>query len=421
MFNNAEDLILWIESQKRLSPKVSLERFKTICEVYSSPEENINYIHVAGTNGKGSTVSIIKNILQNAGYKVGAYISPYVISFNERISYNNEYISNQDLLDIGNYILSKYHILEEKEINKPSFFEFVTLLAFIYFSRLKELDFVILEVGLGGRLDATNIITPLISVITSISYDHMNVLGNTIEEIAINKLGIVKDNKPLITLKDQRILDIVKNTTSLKNSELTLIDKLDIKNIDASLEYTTFDYKEFNNLKMQLLGFHQTENAVLAIETIKLLKEKYLYKIDEKDIYQGLYKTIWPGRLQVVSKDPIIILDGAHNIDGMTRLTEFLKAVKKDNYLKVVFAVSSDKAKEDMIAKIDEVADEIVFSKFEYRRSDTADHLLELSNHHNKRIEENLEKIVEEVKNEKDKLIIFCGSLYFVSEVFKMF
>ena len=176
MFKKTEDLIAWIEKQKRLSPRTSLEGFRKICALFGNPEKNKQYIHIGGTNGKGSVAAFLKNILREAGYNVGAFISPYVLKFNERISLNEEFIPDSELLKIGNRILSKYPLLEEAGLEPLSFFEFVTLMAFLYFSDT-EPDFIILEVGLGGLLDCTNIITPLVSVITNVSYDHMNVLG----------------------------------------------------------------------------------------------------------------------------------------------------------------------------------------------------------------------------------------------------
>jgi dihydrofolate synthase/folylpolyglutamate synthase len=421
MFTSVKDLIAWIEVQKRHSPKVSMEKMRRLSAIYGNPHEGIKYIHVGGTNGKGSTVSFVKGILRAAGFNVGSYISPYVISFNERISYNDEFISDEDLLEIGNYLISKYEQIEASEIELPTFFEFVTLIAYVYFSRIKDLDFVTLEVGLGGRLDATNIVMPLVSVITNVHFDHMNVLGDTLEEIAYNKLGIVKKNIPLITIENPLLIDQFKETTSELQSDLILVDRQEIKNIQITLESTTFDYKEFKQLRLRLLGNYQTENASLAVCVAKLLREKYHFSISDEHIYQGLWNTFWPGRLQVVSWNPIILIDGAHNLDGITRLTEFLKTIKNQNYLKVIFAVSADKAKENMIPLIDEVADEIIFTKYSYKRSDKAELLIEYSHLKNKRVEEDLEKIIREVKQDKDKIIVFCGSLYLVSDLMKIF
>lgn len=421
MFNDIEKLIEWISSQKRLAPKVSLDKMRSLCEVYGNPQNNIKYIHVGGTNGKGSTVTFIKSILRNAGLNVGTYISPYVVKFNERISYNDDYITDEELIKISNYIISKYEVLEKLGILKPTFFEFVTLIAFIYFSQQKNIDIVILEVGLGGLLDATNIITPLASVITNIGYDHMKVLGNTLEEIAINKLGIVKPNIPLFTIQNDLLTEIFVKKTMEKKSPLTVIKLDDISNIEVSEFYTKFDYKELKDLEINLLGKYQTENASIAIELVKYLNDNNFFTISIDNIFQGLKNSFWPGRLQVVSKDPLIILDGAHNIDGINRLCEFLDTIKKDKYLKIYFAVSADKEKNQMINQLEKYADEIVFTHFNYKRSDDAINLLELSNHPNKSIVEDVKQTVEESKNEHNKIILYCGSLYFVSEVLKYF
>lgn len=421
MFKNVVDLINFIESQKRMNPKVSLDRFRKICEIYGNPQNGLKYIHVGGTNGKGSTVSFIKNTLRDAGFNVASYVSPYVIEFSERISYNDKFIDDKSLLEIGNYIVENYYKFEELDMDKPSFFEFVTLMAFIYFSRLENLDYVVLEVGLGGILDATNIITPLVSVITNVNYDHMNVLGNTLSEIAYNKLGIVKEGIPLVTIYNEEIIDQIKMHTSKLNSDLIVVNKDDINDLDLDFKHTSFSYKEFKDVSLKLLGRHQAENAAIAIEVFKILKNKYNIKLDIENLYQGLEKTIWPGRLQVVHTDPTVLLDGAHNIDGIRRLTEFIKDVKADKFIKIIFAVSSNKQKEEMIEMLESVADEIIFSSFHYKRSDTAVNLIELSHHKNKRVEDDLEKLVQEAKNDKEKLIIFCGSLYFVSELIALF
>ena len=291
MFKNVNDLIAFIESQRRITPKVSLQRFKKICELYGNPQNNINYIHVGGTNGKGSTIAFLKSILRNANYNVATFISPDIIKFNERITYNDDYITDEEILEIGNYILSKYYLLDEHNLDHLSFFEFVTLMAFIYFSRLKNLDIVLLEVGIGGLLDVTNIITPLISVITSVDYDHMNVLGNTLQEIAINKLGIVKESRPLVTIENAEINDLIINTTTAKNSKLVLVKREDIKNIKLSISSTSFSYKQYKDLLLSLLGKHQTENAAIALEVINLLNHFYNFEISREAIYQGLANT----------------------------------------------------------------------------------------------------------------------------------
>jgi len=419
MFNDVKELIAFIESQRRTTPKVSLDRFRRICEIFGNPQNNINYIHVGGTNGKGSTVAYLKSILRSANYNVGTFISPYVIKFNERITYNDDYISDEDILDIGNYILSYYPKLDSENLEHLSFFEFVTLMAFIYFSRIKNLDFVILEVGIGGLLDVTNVITPLVSVISNVNYDHMNILGNTIQEIALNKLGIVKPNKPLVTIENDEINDLIIETTKKNNSKLVLVKLEDIKDVEVAITGTKFSYKEFKDVTLSLLGRHQIENAAIVLEVIKILRDDYHYNITLDNIYKGLSTTFWPGRLQVISKEPLIIMDGAHNVDGIRRLTQFIKEIKGNNKVRIVFAVSANKQKEDMIPMLEEVADEMVFTSFHYKRSDQAMNLIELSKHPNKRIEYDIEKLLVEAKR-SDFISVFCGSLYFVSEIYNI-
>ncbi|MDD4077543.1 MAG: bifunctional folylpolyglutamate synthase/dihydrofolate synthase [Bacilli bacterium] len=418
MFNNITDLISWIESQKRMVPKISLDRMRRICELFGNPQAGLKYIHVGGTNGKGSTVSFIKTVLLEAGYNIGTFISPYVDVFNERIAFNNQYISDDELLELGNYIIGKYYLFDDNDISRPSFFEFITLMAFIYFSRQSQIDLVILEVGLGGLLDATNIIIPLVTVITSISYDHEKVLGTSLQEIARNKLGIVKSGVPLVTLKNEDVFDIVRTAVTEKQSPLVLIDPKDIKNIKATLDYTSFDYQDYHNLEVGLLGFHQAENAVLALRTIRVLSDIYGYRINTAALRRGLRLTKWPGRLQLISQNPVILLDGAHNPGGIVRLVEFLQSIKGGKYLRVVFAVSADKDKPEMIQTLDEVADEIIFTRFGYKRSDTAENLIQLSHHYNKRLENDWQTLLTMAFADKTSISVFCGSLYFVSEIY---
>lgn len=417
MHTNINELINWIEAQKRAVPKVSLERMRTICRFYGNPEQGITYIHVGGTNGKGSTVSYIKSVLMAAGYNVGAFISPYVDVFNERISYNNHYISNEDLLDIGNCIIGKYHLFAESGMPGPSFFEFMTLCAFIYFSRQKDLDIAILEVGIGGALDSTNIITPVVSIITSISYDHMKILGSTLPEIAANKLGIVKEGVGLVTVKNDEIAALVESRARKMNSPLIYVDPKEVKNIKVSLDNTVFHYGKYKRLKTGLLGFHQAENAALAVEVINVLRKKH-YRISDKALYDGLLGAKWPGRLQLIHDNPPVLLDGAHNPGGIARLVQFLKSVKGNKRLHIIFAVSADKAKTEMIEMLDEIADEIIFSMFEYKRSDTAEALAVLSHNRHIRVENDWRVLLKEAREQKEVMSVFCGSLYFVSEIY---
>lgn len=415
MFTNIQEFTKWIESQKRFSPKLSLDKMRNLCDILDNPHQKLKYVHIGGTNGKGSTVAFLKNILHHAGLNVGSFISPYVLQFNERISYNDHYISDEDLLYYGNKLISYYPQIEEANIEKPTFFEFLTLLSFLYFADLPDLDIVIMEVGLGGLLDSTNVITPLVSAITNVSLDHTNILGHTKEEITLNKLGIVKEKTPIFTVLDDEIKDIFEKVAASKNAPLFFVNPKAAKSIEINLDMVRFSYLQYNDLRLRLLGAHQIQNSILAIEIAQYLTR--YYQITEEDIKEGLFNTFWPGRLEILSHSPLIIIDGAHNIGGINSLVEFIKTIKNDKYLKLIFAVSSDKDKIPMIDTIEELADEIIFTKFHYKRSDSANLLYNISHHKNKRVVEEVSDIIEEVINDDNKIIIFCGSLYFISEV----
>ena len=420
MFDNVIELINYIENLKKLKKKTNLNHMQSLCDFFSNPEKDLKIIHVAGTNGKGSVSSYIENILRENGYNVGKFTSPYVLVFNERIAYNGVNISDQDLLKYGNYIISKFEEMEKLEICKPSFFEFMTLLAFLYFSKQKDLDYAIIEVGIGGLLDVTNIIEKsVLTITTSISLDHQNVLGETIEEIARQKLGILKEGVPHIALFQEGLENIFYEEALKKNVPLFFVRKEDFKEIKVSLEVTEFEYLA-NSYKVKLLGYHQAYNAALAILATKTMEEKGLISLDKAKVQKGLEQTYWPGRLEIISENPLILVDGAHNIAGIESLVNFIKEVKGDKKVIVYFAVSSNKAKDQMILKLDEVADEIVFSEFHYQRSDQAINLIDYSHLKNKRIASFEEIELKKINNtDPNSLILFTGSLYYVSEVIK--
>lgn len=420
MFKTIEECISFIENSHRTSTK-SLEHMQLLCDIYGNPEKGLKYIHVAGTNGKGSIVSYLREIFYDASISVGTFTSPYIECFNERITYNKKFINDELIIKYANEIIEKYPYLQENNIELPSFFSFITLMCFMYFRDIKP-DVVILEAGIGGLLDCTNVITPILSIISNVAYDHMNILGNTIEEIAINKLGIVKKGIPLVTISNDKINDLIKETCKKNNSPLTLLNKDDIFNVELNIDGSIFDYKQFKDVKLKLAGMHQIENACLVIESCKYLQSYYL--ISKKNIYQGLSKTFWPGRLEIIRKDPYIILDGAHNIDGITRLHDFIKIIKKDfNKIILVLAISSNKETDKMINNIEKDVDGIIFTSFNYKRSEDYNILYQYSNHPNKQKNENVDELVLSSLNNNDNKVlwIFSGSLYFVSQLRKIF
>ncbi len=413
-FVDAKSFIEWVQSQKRFSKKTNLDNMKYFCKLLCNPESSFKAIHVTGTNGKGSTVAMLTSVLMAKGYNVGTFTSPYIECFNERIAFNTKPIDGDDLLKMANRVIEIYPILEENNFPKPTFFEFITLCAFCYFKSLNNLDYAVIEVGMGGRLDSTNVITPIVSIITNVALDHMQILGNTKEAILIEKLGIVKDNIPVVCgLKEENLKMIATNVANIHNSQIVFPKYSEVKNVKCDLSDTCFTYQG-QDYQLSLLGFHQVENALLVIETFNLLKDDL--KLSIQDLHNGLKNTKWVGRLEKINDDPVIYIDGGHNIDGISRITEFVKSLNIPN-VRAVISISHDKELLPMIKMVDETFDEIIFTSYTYARSAKAEDLYNLSSSKNKKCIENLDVAVKYVLTNKKPITIFLGSLYLASEI----
>lgn len=413
-FVDAKSFIEWVQSQKRFSKKTNLDNMKYFCKLLCNPESSFKAIHVTGTNGKGSTVAMLTSVLMAKGYNVGTFTSPYIECFNERIAFNTKPIDDDDLLKMANRVIEIYPILEENNFPKPTFFEFITLCAFCYFKSLNNLDYAVIEVGMGGRLDSTNVITPIVSLITNVALDHMQILGNTKEAILKEKLGIVKDNIPVVCgLKEENLKMIATNVANIHNSQIVFPKYNEVKNVKCDLSKTCFTYQG-QDYQLSLLGFHQVENALLVIETFNLLKDDL--KLSIQDLHNGLKNTKWVGRLEKINDDPVIYIDGGHNIDGISRITEFVKSLNIPN-VRAVISISHDKELLPMIKMVDKTFDEIIFTSYTYARSAKAEDLYNLSSSKNKKCIENLDVAVKYVLTNKKPITIFLGSLYLASEI----
>lgn len=416
LFTDINSFIEFVESRKRFSKKVSLENMEYFVSLFDHPENKFKSIHVTGTNGKGSTVSYLKNIYLKNGYNVATFTSPYVIKFNERITYNNEYISDEDLLKYGNMILSKYDYIENSGYELPGFFEFITLLAFLYFADL-NIDIAIIEVGIGGRLDATNVITPIASVITSVGMDHTEQLGNSKELILNEKLGIVKKGIPLFTaVKEDALINQMRKKCFSTLSDFIKVDYENLKIKKMDLDSSIFSYKGFNDLKIKLPGMHQIENSILAIEVINFLNKKSNLRVSCELLYEGLISTTWPGRLECVSNNPLIYIDGGHNIDCIKRVCEFVNNLNF-NHKRVIISISNDKDKKSMIDLLDHTFNELIFTKYTYKRSASSNELFDLSNSSNKIIIKDIDDVIDYCFNNQCEFTLFIGSLYLISEI----
>jgi dihydrofolate synthase/folylpolyglutamate synthase len=415
MFKTIKDGITWIESIKRFGDKLDLYRMEIACKELGNPEKNLNIIHIAGTNGKGSTVSYLKHILLEEGYNVGTFTSPYIVRFNERITENHNDISDVDLLKYINKVNVLYNDVLDKYDEVITFFELVTLISFMYFDDLK-LDYVIYEVGLGGTLDATNVIIPIITGITSISYDHMATLGDTIEEIALNKLGIVKEGIPLVTsVVDEDLKDLFIDYTNKLNSKLTVIERKFIEVKEYGIK-TDFKYKGID-YSISMLGTHQVVNASLAVEIINQLNDLKKTDVSLSSIRMGLLNTFWPGRFEMFGN---VVIDGAHNVGGMNALKDSVQALFKGKYIKALYTSMADKEYFDIIKVLESFVDEVHFTQFDYPRCETADNLYDVSDHPFKFKHSDAITALNELKNlKKNEILLVSGSLYFISLIRK--
>ena len=415
MFNDVKSAIEWIESVKKFGDKLDLSRMELACEILGNPEKKLPVIHIGGTNGKGSTVSYLKHILLEQGYNVGTFTSPYIVKFNERITYNYNDISNDELLIYINKVKKLYDQVWEQYEQVITFFELVTLISFLYFTDL-DVDFVIYEVGLGGRLDATNVVAPMIAGITTIGHDHMGVLGNTLPEIALEKLGIVKQGVPLCTtVNNEELVPIFESYTKRQNSSLFKVSTKDINIIEYG-NTTSFVYKN-ETYKISMIGIHQPENASLAIEIIHQLNNMKLANVSNESIRIGLFNTYWPGRLERFGN---VILDGAHNIEAAMVLKESMEAYYKDHKIKVLYTSMADKEYYDIIKIVEKFAHEIYFTTFDYPRCETAENLYQVCEIDNKHIRQDAIAALNELKQlNKNEILLVTGSLYFISYIRK--
>ncbi|MFR6151897.1 MAG: bifunctional folylpolyglutamate synthase/dihydrofolate synthase [Peptoniphilus sp.] len=397
-------------------------RIKKFLEKLGSPHKNLKVIHVAGTNGKGSTVNFIKDVLKE-DYKVGSFVSPHLITYCDRIKIGDAEISQADFAEIGEFIIEKEKDIVE-EYGDLNLFEFLTIMAIIYFER-ENVDLAILEVGMGGRADSTNIFTSrekLISLITSISMDHMEYLGDTIEEIADAKAGIIQEGGLVVTTnRDPKILGVIEKEAKEKSAELFYTKDLaseilnsDLKGIDFKVKLD--DVEE--DFHLTQIGDYQVENAIGAIYALYLLNKRGILKTSLDDIKARIKISTWKGRMEIVSRDPLIILDGAHNFDGIKRLVESLDNFKFKK-LHLIMSILADKEHKKMLEEIASYTDEVVFVNLDYKRGTSPDELSsEASEYGLKGQVMTIDEALAYYKKsyQEGDLILITGSLYFVSE-----
>lgn len=419
---NYEESIAWLYSFKQYGSKLGLDRISHLVKQLDNPHSNIKIIHVTGTNGKGSVCKFIGSILQKAGYKTGIYISPHLQRFSERIVINDEEISEEDVSSLVEKIKP---IVESmiKQNSTSTFFEIITAMAFQFFSDC-NVDFAVIEVGLGGRFDATNVVSPIITVITNISLEHSQQLGEDVKSIAFEKAGIIKESIPIITAAKNDARNVIGQIAEEKKAPLTVIDRKSWKRLSSSMDDQTFLIHGFlkeHSVKTSMLGKYQGENIALAIATIDELQMNGLY-ISDTSIEEGIATAFNPGRMEIISKEPTILLDGAHNPVGMEMLKMTLLEDFEYDRLILILGILEDKDIKKMLSTITPISDLIVVTKSSNDRAcDPASLKQEIEKINNKKeifTEKSLSKAIDQAKSiaKKDDLICITGSLFSVGE-----
>lgn len=403
----------------------TLDAIKYFMEELDHPEKSLKIIHVAGTNGKGSVCEMLSTVLESQGYKVGLFMSPHIVRFNERIRVNHQEILDEELEELTSImepIVTKYNQTHEVHV---TLFEIETAMALLYFVKNK-CDIVVLETGLGGLVDCTNVVDPILSIITSIGYDHMDILGSTLEEIAIQKAGIIKENSETIFVEQEKsVNEIIEETCKEKNNTLHLIKQEDWSNVSLKGEEQVFDYKNYKQIGINLKGNKQIPNACIVLEALEVLQENG-YKVSRKNIEEGLKTVVHKARFEQIYKEPTIIFDGGHNEAAIKNLKEtigkyyskakklyILSILKTKDYKTVIkelmednksIFIFTDGTKEQDEVKCYVKKEDLYREAIQYRKENI--------------FMDSLENALSKCKTDyKDKTIFVIGSFYTYSEV----
>ena len=416
-----EQAVEKIHSLLTFGSRPGLDRMRIFLEKLGNPQDKLQYIHIAGTNGKGSVCAVLSAVLAEAGYKTGLFISPYITDFRERIQINNQMISKEILADAVEKTFPIIEKLREDGVIITEF-EYVNALQF-YIHANENCDIVVLETGLGGLLDCTNtILPPLCSVITTIGLDHTAILGSTLEEIAWQKCGIIKSGSVAVTSRQtEGAMSVIECTCKSRNVPLFRSESAEIKVISESLESTVFEY-DGEELELHLVGEHQLENAKTALTALKVLCDSGKINVSKKALKSGVAKAVNPARLELMSKNPVVLLDGAHNPNGIEALSNAVKKYLPNQKRLCLMGMLADKDSAGSIKLLEGLFEEVITVTVDNPRTLTAQELAEKCRQHfpgatafddNKKA---LDYALKKAEEEKIPLVI-CGSLYLAGEL----
>ncbi|BAV01811.1 folylpolyglutamate synthase/dihydrofolate synthase family protein [Lactococcus formosensis subsp. formosensis] len=416
-----ETALEWIHSRLKFNIRPGLTRIEALLELLGNPEKELSMLHIAGTNGKGSTVAFTRGILEQLGLNVATFTSPFISSFGERMSINGHPIPDEKLIMYVEQLKPLVEAMDKKEkLAGITEFEIITALAFRYFAD-EKVDVALIEVGLGGLLDSTNVIQPVATAITTIGMDHMDILGDTLEKIAAQKAGIIKPNTPLVTGKiaDEALAVIAQ--TAQKNQAQHYQYSIDYQ-VDI-LENERFNYKDDEihllNLEKSLLGLHQIDNAALAVKLTMIYAHEVGLSLSEAAIREGLRKTFWPARMEEISQEPLTILDGAHNVHAIQRLLENLKNEFSGRKITILFSALITKDITEMIKMLQTVDNsKLILTTFDYPKALKLEDFAHLEKE-NVMLAEDWKSTYTALKAnlKEEDVLLMTGSLYFMSQI----
>jgi len=409
---NYEEAMNFIQNTNKFGSVLGLDNIRELLERLGNPQDQLRVVHIAGTNGKGSTLAFLAGIFRESGYRAGRYVSPASFYYEERFRINEENISKKDLCFYMEKIKNVAEEMVKDGLSHPTMFEIETALSFLYFLD-KKVDVVLLETGMGGRLDATNVVKkPIATVIASIGMDHMQFLGDTLEKIASEKAGIIKEGCPVISYDNTKeVNEVIKNKAKQMHAKVTFVNSAGIRVLQESLNGESFSYRSsdgrwYEKIEIPLLGRHQINNAALALETLNVIKNYYC--ISDFQTEDGMRK-------------PMVICDGAHNPDGAKSLLSFLQNNFTNQRLIYIMGVLSDKDYEQMVQILAPAADKIYTVAPDNPRALSSRELCNCISKYHQNVEERqrLAECLSEVrqKAEKDDVIIICGTLSFQNEL----
>ena len=413
---NYLDSLYWIHERTKFGIKPGVKRMEWMLDKLNNPQCNINGIHVGGTNGKGSTVAYLRSALVDNGYEIGTFTSPFIETFNERISLNGVPISDDAIVELVQKVKPVSEALEaETELGTATEFEIITTMMFLYFGEIHPVDFVIVEAGLGIKNDSTNVFKPILSILTSIGLDHVDILGDTYVDIAKDKGAIVKPETPVIyAVKNEDALKVIRDFVEQQNAEGIELDR-DISVISQGEEFT-YRYKnyELETLILDMFGEHQKENAALAITALIELNESGLVELDFNKMINGIEAVHWTGRIEKVKDDPLMIIDGAHNLESIEALIKTLKDYYKIDNVDVLYAAINGKPIHAMVDQLKTIASTMYITDFDFPKACTKEEIYDEIRFEQK---ETVDDFVQFIENYEGQGLVITGSLYFISEV----